>query len=78
MILFILITERVKENMMDSKGGKKKSRVIVPYLMKPPLVTALKMFVLAMESRNSILLIVTMQLKSSIWLHFMKPPPNIV
>ncbi|WZZ81086.1 hypothetical protein YC2023_101658 [Brassica napus] len=62
---------------MDSKGGKKKSRVIVPYLMKPPLVTALKMFVLAMESRNSILLIVTMQLKSSIWLHFMKPPPNI-
>lgn len=78
MILFILITERVKEIMMDSKGGKKKSRVIVPYLMKPPLVTALKMFVLAMESRNSNLLIATVQLKSSVWLHLMKPPPNIV
>ncbi|WZY78194.1 hypothetical protein YC2023_024578 [Brassica napus] len=52
---------------MDSKGGKKKSRVIVPYLMKPPLVTALKMFVLAMESRNSNLLIATVQLKSPIF-----------
>lgn len=46
---------------MDSKGGKKKSRVIVPYLMKPLLVTSLKMFVLAMESRNSNLLIATTQ-----------------
>ncbi|WZZ46185.1 hypothetical protein YC2023_042444 [Brassica napus] len=60
--------QRVKEIMMDSKGGKKKSRVIVAYLMKPPLVTALKMFVLTMESKNSDLLIATMQLKSSVWL----------